>query len=65
MEMELGSIKRINDMLDRIPITPENQEDIENAKQAMEDHDYMTALTIMRKLNERKNFIRNEWWSRQ
>ncbi len=57
MEMELGSIKRINDMLDRIPITPENQEDIENAKQAMEDHDYMTALTIMRKLNERKNAI--------
>ena len=57
MEMELGSIKRINDMLDKIPITPENQEDIENAKQAMEDHDYMTALTIMRKLNERKNSI--------
>ncbi len=57
MEMELGSIKRINDMLDRIPITPENQDDIESAKQAMEDHDYMTALTIMRKLNERKNVI--------
>lgn len=60
MEMEQGSIKRINDMLDRIPITPENQEDIENAKQAMDDHDYMTALTIMRKLNERKNVIENK-----
>ncbi len=60
MEMELGSIKRIYDMLDRIPITPENQEDIENAKQAMDEHDYMTALTIMRSLNEKKNLMERD-----
>ncbi len=54
MEMELGSIRRINDMLDKIPVTPDNEEELANAKQAMEDHDYMTALTIMKELNEKQ-----------
>ena len=54
MEMELGSIKRINDMLDKIPVTAENEEELANAKQAMEEQDYITALAIMRKLNEKQ-----------
>ena len=58
MEMELGSIKKINEMLNRIPITPDNQEELESAKQAMADHDYITALTIMKRLNEKENMRR-------
>ena len=51
MEMELGSINKINEMLNQIPVTPENEDEIENAKQAMADQDYITALTIINSLN--------------
>ncbi len=51
MEMELGSINKINEMLNQIPVTLENEDEIESAKQAMADQDYITALTIINSLN--------------
>ncbi len=53
----MESIKRITDLLNSIPITPNNKKEIEGAKQAIVDGDFHTALSIIQNLNkkERKN----------
>ena len=50
----MESIKRITDLLNSIPITPNNKKEIEGAKQAIADGDFHTALSIIQNLNKKK-----------
>ncbi len=50
----MESIKRITDLLNSIPITPNNKKEIEGAKQAIVDGDFHTALSIIQNLNKKK-----------
>ncbi len=52
----MSSIERINNLLNNISITPENEEEIKGAKMAIENGDYVTALNIIKSLNKKKTY---------
>lgn len=57
----MESIKRITDLLNSIPITPNNKKEIEGAKQAIVDGDFHTALSIIQNLNKKKERQQEEY----
>ena len=57
----MESIKRITDLLNSIPITPNNKKEIEGAKQAIADGDFHTALSIIQNLNKKKERQQEEY----
>ena len=48
---------RIKALLDQIPVTPDNKDDITDAKIAIANKDYITALNIIKSLNEKRKNI--------
>ena len=62
MRLKMESIERINQLLNSIPITNHNKDEIEGAKKAIAEGDFNTALSIIQNLNkkdtqERKKFL--------
>ena len=52
--MEQKNIDKINVLLDNITTTPENEKEIKKAKKAIANHDFTTALSIIKSLNNKK-----------
>ena len=46
----MGNVEQLYDLLNQIPVTSENQDEIEEIKQALSDRNYITALTKIKNL---------------
>lgn len=49
--MERDSINRLNDLIDRIPVTDENKEEIKEIKRMLSEGNFKDALERMKKLS--------------
>ncbi len=54
MRLKMESIERINQLLNSIPITNHNKDEIEGAKKAIAEGDFNTALSIIQNLNKKR-----------
>lgn len=46
----MGNVEQLYDLLNQIPVTSENQDEIDEIKQALSDRNYITALTKIKNL---------------
>ena len=46
----MGTVEQLYELLNQIPVTSENQDEIEEIKQALSDKNYITALTKIKNL---------------
>lgn len=64
----MGTVEQLYELLNQIPVTSENQDEIEEIKQALSDKNYITALTKIKNLkmlmseaeNEKEDFYEDE-----
>ena len=54
MRLKMESIERINQLLNSIPITNHNKDEIEGAKKSIAEGDFNTALSIIQNLNKKR-----------
>ena len=55
----MGNVEQLYDLLNQIPVTSENQDEIEEIKQALSDRNYITALTKIKNLKMMMNESEN------
>lgn len=51
----MGNVEQLYDLLNQIPVTSDNQDEIEEIKQALSDRNYITALTKIKNLKMMMN----------